>query len=239
MNTKWWANPQTFNAKYQAHVNEYMGYLQCNDNYDKERGIYIPDDGGAHMEISRSDVYTLPPSAAEFYTNISVISKLYANSLYTPKTIRCIKTYIYTDFQINCLDWIELLYQHYRPHFYINCNLRSEHYGKILFDDISLISQKSVQIMYRNIEELIANITTWMNIVDTPPVFNIDEFLDEVTGNSVCGRYLRLSRREILERMGPKGMPAHMMHEMCRQQLYTNPHASTFTEYIAHRNAKN
>lgn len=166
MDTKWW-NPETFPAQYEKYLDTYLFNFKHCEFYDKEHGICAPIIG-MPIAAKKSSMYRLPPMVMEFCNGVDVIAKRHAKKLIVSNKLQCPGISIYSDFRMNCFDWVFIIEQQEEHSendtnkFYVNCNPESEHYGKILIKFYYNLGESICRIIYNNIAELTAMINAWM-----------------------------------------------------------------------------
>jgi hypothetical protein len=177
--------------------------------------------------MKRADWYQVPAQVTEFISATKLIIKLYSSPIIIESKIRCLCASNCINSPINCLDWLSLACC-----MYVNCNPQSEHYGKILIS-----AQSYLEIVFQNIEELIACITEWIHVTDVPPEWNIDLFLDKCTRKNYYNHSCddKCSRRYILQNSDKNSQLAHnILLHMIEKQQYAEPTIQCFTDYVLH-----
>lgn len=111
-------------------------------------------------------VYRVPPDVIEFCK--FPIVKLHANpfTCVIPEKFEFLECDVYGYGFTDRLNWL-LLSTEYRYDLFVNCNVLSEEYGKLLIKSRTV---NRIQIIYSNIEELVTDMMKWMHVTS----FNSD-----------------------------------------------------------------
>ena len=190
MTAKWWANPQTFPAQYEAHADEYIKGLKNNGYtryYNTQTGVFSYLSVGSYVTIKKNSTCTIPPMVLEFYKSIDVIVKPGARKLSVPDRFQCLSAFICVNFPINCLDWMLFMAEVEYCGVYINCNPESEQYGKILITIYCGADRYILWIVYNNIEEFVTGLNTWMGIPYYPEYQKYQQF----TLYAICTKHVK------------------------------------------------
>jgi len=191
MDTKWWTNPETFNAQYEKYLDEYLFDFKHCEFYDKEHGICAPIIG-MPITVKKGSMYRLPPMVMEFCNGMNVIAKRQAKKLVVSNKLQCPGISIYSDFRMNCFDWVFIIEQQEEHSenngndtnkFYVNCNPESEHYGKILIKLYYNLGEGLCRIIYNDITELTVAINAWILTADDYRMHN--PYLNIIIDNMV------------------------------------------------------
>jgi len=97
-----------------------------------------------------------------------------------------------------------------------------------------------IHIMYDNISELITDISEWMNFTDTPPDFNIDEYLDRgCSYQPFMNKYM--TNRDLLQSdfPGSQQYKSQVRGTIKRETMYKNIHMRSFSDWVWGKHVKN
>lgn len=173
-------DPELFNEKYSRCVRKALIKLR------KDPWRRVP---------KRAPYYRLPPEIIEFCDTADILMKSYAHPLRVRITTA---PYPYTYGSgkgiFDCISWVKFMEDRNGYELYVNCDPESEHYGYILRTHLQMYFNK---IIYRNVHELVSDITIWFSMVSDTCKIDLDEYLDGICtydGEQIKNRDVFLSK---------------------------------------------
>lgn len=192
---------------------------------------------GYTVSVKKAEYYCPPPGLEEFCKTVGHIIKPHAHELTVH--IKYFSSLYYTywdqDIQINYMDWLGFLRDIIGDHIYINCNPESVHYGNIIAEKLEL---NRARIVYKNIHELIADISEWMTVTGELPDFDMEKCLNATytyRGNKP------FTGREVLTSNDPavRGYVPNVNWDLRTRLLYKDPKHHSFFHWMWVKHVKN
>jgi len=177
MSAKWWANPETFNEKHGAKVDEVIKNEYANNNrYNPEtQTLRLYND--ITVLIRKAEYYQPPPELIEFCCTMDKICKPHAHRLYIKEgePYHLFHSFWDQDARVNYMDWVGFLGYKQFNFVYVNCNSQSEHYGQVM-----VVNNNSFlcKIIYKNVHEFSIDLLKWLAITGNVKTFDLDAYLN-------------------------------------------------------------